>query len=75
MDKGDLIDGLRELIERELKIQITSDSQELDLDSFTMMMVILFIEERTGVQLNMDELDFDAFTSLASLTSLVRQAA
>jgi acyl carrier protein len=75
VDSGELVSDLRQLIEGELKIRVESDSQELDLDSYTMMMVILFIEEHAGVQLDMDKLDFDAFTSLTSLVSLVRQAA
>ena len=75
VDSGELVSDLRQLIEGELKIRVESDSQELDLDSYTLMMVILFIEEHAGVQLDMDKLDFDAFTSLTSLVSLVRQAA
>lgn len=75
MDNEKLTSDLRELIEGELKMKVASDSQELDLDSFTMMLVILFIEERSGVQVNLDDLDFDAFTSLASLSNLARQAA
>ncbi len=75
VDSSELVSDLRQLIEGELKIRVESDSQELDLDSYTMMMVILFIEEHAGVQLDMDKLDFDAFTSLTSLVSLVRQAA
>ncbi len=75
MDNGKLTRDLRSLIEGELKIQVTSESQELDLDSYTMMMVILFIEEQSGIPVNLDDLDFDAFTSLSSLTSLAQQAA
>ncbi len=75
MDNGKLTSDLRSLIEGELKIQVTSESQELDLDSYTMMMVILFIEEQSGIPVNLDDLDFDAFTSLSSLTSLAQQAA
>jgi acyl carrier protein len=75
VDNGKLTSDLRSLIEGELKIQVTSESQELDLDSYTMMMVILFIEEQSGIPVNLDDLDFDAFTSLSSLTSLAQQAA
>ena len=71
MERTDITTKLKELIETETKTTIGSDDQELDIDSFMMMMVITFIDEQFKISLDMDELDFDAFTSLGSLADLV----
>ncbi|MDA1089368.1 MAG: phosphopantetheine-binding protein [Proteobacteria bacterium] len=71
MERTDVTTKLKELIESETKTTIGSDDQELDIDSFMMMMVITFIDEQFNISLDMDELDFDAFTSLNSLADLV----
>ena len=70
MDSNEFSKQVKELIEGELHISIKSDDEELDIDSFTMMLVITFIEEEAGVKLDMDSLDFDAFTSIDSLKKL-----
>ena len=71
MERTDITTKLKELIETETKTTITADDQELDIDSFMMMMVITFIDEQFNISLDMDELDFDAFTSLGSLADMV----
>ena len=71
MERTEITTKLKELIEAETKITIGADDQELDIDSFMMMMVITFIDEQFQIVLDMDELDFDAFTSLNSLADLV----
>ena len=70
MDRAEVTRKLKDLIETETKISIESDDQELDIDSFVMMMTITFIEAEFGVALDMDELDFDAFKSLNTLADL-----
>ena len=70
MERTEVTTKLKELIETETKITIGSDDQELDIDSFMMMMTITFIEAEFGVALDMDELDFDAFKSLNTLADL-----
>ncbi len=70
MDVNEFSTKVRELIEGELQISIQGDDEELDIDSFTMMLVITFIEDEAGVKLDMDSLDFDAFTSIATLKKL-----
>ena len=62
---------LKKLIESEREITINSDDEKLDIDSFTMMLVIMYVKETFGVQLNMEKLDFDAFNSLNTLADLV----
>jgi len=70
MDIKEFSTQVSELIEGELRISIKSDDEELDIDSFTMMLVITFIEEEAGVKLDMDKLDFDAFKSIGTLKKL-----
>jgi acyl carrier protein len=70
MDINEFGKQVCEILEQELQITIQSDDEELDIDSFTMMLVITFIEEEAGVKLDMDTLDFDAFTSLGTLKKL-----
>lgn len=71
MERTEITTKLKELIETETKTTIASDDQELDIDSFMMMMVITFIDEQFKIALDMEELDFDAFTSLDTLADLV----
>ena len=40
-----------------------------------MMLVITFVQDDMGIQLDMDKLDFDAFTSLNTFADLVLEAA
>ena len=71
MERTEVTTKLKELIETETKTTIGSDDQELDIDSVMMMMTITFIDEQFNIALDMDELDFDAFTSLGTLADLV----
>ena len=71
MDRSEIAGKLKGMIEQQDEITIDSPDQELDIDSYTMMLVISYVKEEMGVQLDMDTLDFDAFTSLNSLTDLV----
>lgn len=71
MERTEVISKLKNLIEEEREIKIASNDQELDIDSFAMTLIIGYVEEEMGVQLDMDKLDFDAFTSLNTLADLV----
>lgn len=71
MTKEELITQLKGIIEAETENNISSATEELDIDSFTMMLVITYADDELSVQLDMDSLDFDAFTSLDSLSNLI----
>lgn len=71
MDRSEIAAKLKGMIEELDEITIEAADHELDIDSFTMMMIISFVKEEMKVQLDMDTLDFDAFTSLDTLTDLV----
>ncbi len=70
-DKTEIAEKLKQLIEEDTQKPIASHDQKLDLDSYTMMLTITFVKEELGVELDMDMLDFDAFTSLNTLAELV----
>ena len=71
MNKADVTVKLKKLIQDQDGITIESPDQSLDIDSYTMMLIIMFVEEEMGVQLDMDTLDFDDFLSLNRLADLV----
>lgn len=71
MDRSKIAAELKGMIEELDEITIEAADQQLDIDSFTMMMIISFVKEEMEVQLDMDTLDFDAFISLDTLTDLV----
>ena len=73
MDRPNVVAELKKLIEKEIKSQIASTDEELDIDSFTMMLIITFADSQWGVKLDMDSLDFDAFKSLNTLADLILQ--
>ncbi len=70
MNRAEIIAGLKDLIESQTRINIEDENQQLDIDSFTMMLTISYLKEEAKVQLDMDELDFDAFASLATLADM-----
>ncbi len=71
MNRETVTEKLKTFMETECKIQIESDDKELDIDSFNMMLIITYVDSDLGITLDMDRLDFDAFTSLNTLTELV----
>ena len=71
MKRPDVIEKLKNLIEQEREIIIDNDDQKLDIDSFTMTLIISFVNDEMGVVLDMETLDFDAFTSLNTLADLI----
>ena len=71
MDKREIIEKLKVFIEGEASIVIQDEKQKLDIDSFTMMMVITFVKMELKTELDVDKMDFDNFTSLDLLADLV----
>ena len=71
MIREDVTLKLKALIEEQTETAIASADQELDIDSFTMMLLITFVKEDLGVELDMNSLDFDAFKSLNTFADLV----
>ena len=71
MKKNEIIGQLKELIERQTEKKIKSPDENIDIDSFTMMLVITFVDQKLKVKLDMDTLDFDKFKSLNDLANLV----
>jgi len=71
MERPQVIGKLKTLIEEEREITIDNNDQKLDIDSFTMTLIISVVNDEIGVMLDMETLDFDAFTSLNSLADLI----
>ena len=71
MTKEQLVARLKTLTEQQMEVEITSPDQTIEIDSFTMMLLITVAEAEVGVQLDMDVLNFDDPTSLNSLSELI----
>tara|TARA_Y100000294_G_C8561617_1_gene339286 strand:+ start:308 stop:538 length:231 start_codon:yes stop_codon:yes gene_type:complete len=71
VEKKIIINQLKELIEEQTEEKINSFDENIDIDSFTMMLVISFADQKLKVKLNMDTLDFDKFKSLNDLANLI----
>ena len=71
MEKNEIISKLKGLIEGQTEKKIKSPDENIDIDSFTMMLVITFVDQKLKVKLDMDTLDFDKFKSLNDLANLI----
>ena len=71
MERQEVATKLKNLIEDQSEIVIGNIDDELDIDSYMMMLIITYVDEELGVRLDMDELDFDNFKSLNTFTDLV----
>ena len=71
MEKKEIINQLKELIEEQTEKKIKSSDEDIDIDSFTMMLVITFADQKLKVKLDMDTLDFDKFKSLNDLAEII----
>jgi acyl carrier protein len=71
--REDIVDRIRGLVEHQTGHAIASADDELDLDSFVMMLVISFVHDELDVQLDLERVDFDSFKSLNVIADLVIQ--
>ena len=71
MQREQVITQLKELIEEQTEKKINSPDENIDIDSFTMMLVITFADQELNVKLDMDTLDFDKFKSLDDLADII----
>jgi acyl carrier protein len=71
MNRQEVTSKLKTLIEEDMEIEIKSSAQELNLDSFTMMLIVTFLGEELGIHLKMDQLDFDKFQTLDTFVEMV----
>jgi len=74
MEKEKIITQLKELIEDQTEKKINSSKENIDIDSFTMMLVITFADQKLNVKLDMETLDFDKFKSLEDLANLILES-
>ena len=71
LQRSEIAKKLKKAIEEERGITIKDNDEKLDVDSLTIMLAIMYVEDNFGIQLRMDKLDFDAFNSLNTLADLV----
>ena len=71
MEKSEVLKELKNLIEGQTEKKIKDENQDIDIDSFTMMLVITFADQKLNIKLDMDTLDFDKFKSLNDLANLI----
>ena len=56
--------AVRRIIEEQNRIEISAPDAPLEIDSFTIILIITYAEESLGVRLDLNKLDFDNFESL-----------
>ena len=71
MEKSEVLKELKNLIEGQTEKKIKDENQDIDIDSFTMMLVITFAHQKFNIKLDMDKLDFDQFKSLNDLADVI----
>ena len=71
MKKEQVITQLKELIEEQTEKRINNNDEDINIDSFTMMLIITFADQKLNIKLDMDTLDFDKFKSLNDLANLI----
>ena len=71
MEKSEVLKELKNLIEGQTEKKIKDENQDIDIDSFTMMLVITFADQKLNIKLDMNKLDFDQFKSLNDLADVI----
>ena len=71
MEKSEVLKELKNLIEGQTEKKIKDENQDIDIDSFTMMLVITFAHQKLNIKLDMDKLDFDQFKTLNDLADVI----
>ena len=71
MEKNEIISQLKTLIEDQTEKKIKDENENIDIDSFTMMLVITFADQKLKVKLDMETLDFDQFKTLSDLADVI----
>ena len=71
MKKNEIVDQLKTLIEDQTEKKIKDENESIDIDSFTMMLVITFADQKLNVKLDMETLDFDQFKTLSDLADVI----
>ena len=71
MEKNKIIEEVKKVIEKQMEIEIKNPEENFDIDSFTVMLVITFADQKLNVKLNMETLDFDKFKSLNDIADTI----
>tara|TARA_E500000331_G_C16887859_1_gene553364 strand:+ start:353 stop:580 length:228 start_codon:yes stop_codon:yes gene_type:complete len=71
MEKNEIISQLKTLIEDQTEKKIKDENENIDIDSFTMMLVITFADQKLNIKLDMETLDFDQFKTLSDLADVI----
>ena len=71
MERTEIAEKIKTLIEERNDIVVAGPDDPLDIDSFTMMLIITFVDEEFGIRLDLDKLDFDEFKSLNKFVDVV----
>ena len=69
--KKQMSDFIEDIYEKQTEKSIKDEFVDIDIDSFTMMLVITFADQELGVKLDMEKLDFDKFKSLNDLAKVI----
>ena len=71
MEKSEIINQIKKVIEKQMEKEIKSADENIDIDSFTMMLVITFADQELNTKLDMETLDFDKLKSLNDIADII----
>lgn len=75
MEHQVVVDKLRTLIERDTETVVESADELLEIDSFTIVLILAYVHDEWGVTLDRCKLDFAHFKTLNSMADqIVAQA-
>ena len=71
MEKSEIVNQIKTVIEKQMEKSIKSSDEDIDIDSFTMMLVITFADQKLNTKLDMETLDFDKLKSLNDIADII----
>jgi len=71
MEKSEIVNQIKTVIEKQMEKSIKSSDEDIDIDSFTMMLVITFADQKLNTKLDMETLDFDKLKSLNDIAEII----
>ena len=71
MENSEIVNQIKTVIEKQMEKSIKSSDEDIDIDSFTMMLVITFADQKLNTKLDMETLDFDKLKSLNDIAETI----
>ena len=71
MDRQQAMAEIVRLIEEQNRITVSGRDEKLEIDSFTIILILTFADQKLGIDVDTTSLDFDDFSTLARIEQTV----